>query len=132
MNNRIAEIQQQCEKRNTTNPIIFKNNLATVDVVRALMEEIASCNEDVAYLLAQLAERVNEIERLQESQRWIPVNERLPEHEAYILIFSPGNKKETPEIKASRGFMVRLKNTDVTHWMPLPEPPEKGAEHERD
>jgi Tfp pilus assembly protein PilO len=62
--NRIAEIQQQCEKRNTTNPIIFKNNLAKVDVVRALMEEIASCNEDVTYLLAQLAERDKEIERL--------------------------------------------------------------------
>jgi hypothetical protein len=77
--NRIAEIQQQCEKRNTTNPIIFKNNLAKVDVVRALMEEIASCNEDVTYLLAQLAERDKEIERLDAELEWLkqPLKEEL-------------------------------------------------------
>lgn len=58
--------------------------------------------------------------------RWIPCSERLPEAGAEVLVFS-----------RSRGIAVDYYDrclfgyADVTHWMPLPEPPEEGGnEHE--
>ena len=60
--------------------------------------------------------------------RWIPCSERLPEQEVRILLFAAGEVYlgELTDIKelfdTDIGFM---KNGHVTHWMPLPEPPEK-------
>lgn len=57
-----------------------------------------------------------------ERQRWIPCSERLPEAGEEVLVFS-----------RSRGIAVDYYDrclfgyADVTHWMPLPEPPEEGA-----
>lgn len=180
MNNRIAEIQQRCEKRNTTNPIIFKNNLATVDVVRALMEEITSCNEDVTYLLAWLAERDKELKRLQkevaalaiesierektlakleaevmqpwEAQRWIPVDERLPEQSGAYWVNLHQEDEDSEEVadfcvmawywpnkllfapqevgwillNEWHEFSDKMRQ-HITHWMQLPAAPEEGA-----
>ena len=54
--------------------------------------------------------------------RWIPVSDRLP---------------ETGEVLATNGDViavapassVRRKDTYITHWMPLPEPPESEGEN---
>lgn len=57
-----------------------------------------------------------------ERQRWLPCSERLPEAGEEVLVFS-----------RSRGIAVDYYDrclfgyADVTHWMPLPEPPEEGA-----
>lgn len=53
----------------------------------------------------------------QERERWIPVAERLPEN--YVLAYS-----------ADDGYMcVEAKHKfaafQITHWMPLPEPPKE-------
>lgn len=56
-----------------------------------------------------------------ERQRWLPCSERLPEAGEEVLVFS-----------RSRGIAVDYYDrclfgyADVTHWMPLPEPPEEG------
>lgn len=56
-----------------------------------------------------------------ERQRWIPCSERLPEAGEEVLVFS-----------RSRGIAVDYYDrclfgyADVTHWMPLPEPPGEG------
>lgn len=52
--------------------------------------------------------------------RWIPCRERLPEVGEEVLAYSP-----------SRGMVADYYDrgifgyADVTHWMPLPEPPEE-------
>lgn len=121
--NRIAEIQQQCEKRNTTKPIIFKNNLATVDVVRALMEEITSCNEDVTYLLAQLAERDKEIEQLREAIASV--------HKSLDFADSQRQScKNYTELAINNGLALGRIAVTLKHDFkePLPAAPEEGAE----
>lgn len=63
---------------------------------------------------------------LRNPPRWIPVEERLPSEHACVLAYHSnarriiawhdGNGWQTDADTGGRG--------DVTHWMPLPEPPE--------
>lgn len=66
-------------------------------------------------------------------QRWIPVTERLPEPFALVLVEMPGEK---PFKTVREGFISRdgvwhsalydREPGEVTHWMPLPEPPKEN------
>ena len=58
-------------------------------------------------------------------ENWVSVKDRLPENNDNVLIFSAGR---------SIGWFCVLTNTwmkgiaqikGVTHWMPLPEPPQQ-------
>ena len=56
--------------------------------------------------------------------RWISVKERLPEDNAYYLVWRKG--WQIPSIMKCRrkaGFNTHMAYGDVTHWMPLPSPP---------
>ena len=75
-------------------------------------------------------------------QKWIPVTERLPESKTQILVYGGkielwvnGVKQQIPSIFI--GYMRGLDEgwftwdssyyiSDVTHWMPMPEPPKGG------
>ena len=75
-------------------------------------------------------------------QRWIPVSERLPEDEddgetVLAVVFGKPHKNitlhhaiMTAEYFYQGGWLVNeypeWENPTVTHWMPLPEPPEEG------
>lgn len=63
--------------------------------------------------------------------KWIPVEEWLPEKEEYVLCHS--NKHGGYMFVGYRGYLSgewvegnSLHLKDVTHWMPLPEPPREG------
>ena len=69
-------------------------------------------------------EAAETIGRLRAERRWIPVEERLPEEDVPVLCIDARGVQTvawngwgewcSPEIKA-----------EITHWMPLPEPPKK-------
>lgn len=62
-----------------------------------------------------------------EQTRWIPVSDRLPEREGYYLTVDKpeyvGAYVNVHKFSAGtfHGFFP------ITHWMPLPEPPEEGG-----
>jgi len=69
------------------------------------------------------------IAELESAQRWIPVSERLPEDLQPTVIITKGGMTGIVrylELYGREGFGSW--SEDVTHWMPLPTPPE---EHER-
>ena len=95
------------------------------------------CDDPLNDLVASDA-RIDELENeLAEAQskilRWIPVSERLPEHEDDVLLYVEDyGSWITLGRKSGDGWYVNEaaegggpKPLDrFTHWMPLPEPPE--------
>ena len=60
--------------------------------------------------------------REQEERRWIPVTERLPDVGTEVLVYS-----EDDGICVDYYGGDSFGYYDVTHWMPLPEPPKEGT-----
>lgn len=64
---------------------------------------------------------------------WISVKERLPEKFVSVLVYMPGEKPLPtvhegylmPDARWYSNFFKRDED-EVTHWMPLPEPPKEG------
>ena len=78
-----------------------------------------------ANLLEAQQKRIAELEaaiREQEERRWIPATERLPDIGKDVLIYS---KEDGVDVDYYGGDMFGYWN--VTHWMPLPEPPKEGV-----
>ena len=58
---------------------------------------------------------------------WISVKERLPDIETWVLVHCV-NGKITSDLRIAPfgKFMISPVYGEVTHWMPLPEPPEEA------
>lgn len=71
--------------------------------------------------------------------RWIPVTERLPDNDDFVLVVASGqagnirldNAFELGQFSMSEGWILEMwpewEDPKVSHWMPLPEPPEAEA-----
>lgn len=78
------------------------------------------CNECTAELLYNAGYR---------KQVWISVEERLPKDAERVLVY--GEKGICFATRYKRDWMTPMRyNGEITHWMPLPEPPKMkgGAE----
>ena len=85
-------------------------------------------------LTARCARYAEEIAVAQERQRWIPVEERLPEDRSDVLVVAYWHERWgvymgwcAPE-RAKWSVHVGIGDRDdvaVTYWMPLPEPPKE-------
>ena len=85
---------------------------------------------------SRIARLEAEVERLREAQRWIPVSEGLPEADKdykcvsiNVLMFDNNSACAIEGwYNFSDGewhnYLTNEKFLQVTHWMPLPEPPE--------
>ena len=102
-----------------------------------------SCGEDkdgqcFKRLMTQAADAIEELEGkakvleklagkwCEAVPKWIPVTERLPEH-GWYLAYCPTIKMEVLHFHSAEEVWSseRYYNIEVTHWMPLPEPPKE-------
>lgn len=58
--------------------------------------------------------------------RWIPCSERMPEHSGRYLCYCNGEVRILKYWRTQQEFQYGGRKRNVTHWMPLPEPPEEG------
>lgn len=92
--------------------------------------------EEWQTLSAETRARINaygmKMETLQKEQRqWIPVSERLPEPNEHVFIYWQEDNEALREtgfyvVENGRQYWSSLDNAyplNVTHWQPLPEPP---------
>jgi len=87
----------------------------------------ADCDWLNGYKTGLLAatEAIDEIPTIEaEPVKWIPVTERLPEDGELVLAWSESLRD------LGMGVLDEFESTQVTHWMPLPEPPEMDGEKE--
>ena len=77
------------------------------------------------------------IKALEQEPKWIPVSERLPEKNVWVLVTVEQSGVRHQEIMRRNNFIdtwtdnIDNYNNEITAWMPLPEPYRKeGVENE--
>ena len=99
-----------------------------------LGDDLVEAADRIANQSTHIAALQKEIEKLRgQLPRWIPVEERLPEDRSNVLVVAYWHERWgvymgwcAPE-RAEWSVHVGIGDRDdvaVTHWMPLPEPPE--------
>lgn len=89
---------------------------------RELLDAAADLIEKLTDRCARYAE---EIALAQERTRWIPVTERLPDQCMDILVGYRDGHILMGTAMCDDWIEEDLEDGTITHWMPLPEPPEE-------
>ena len=105
-----------------------------IDENTELREEVNLRGNAVRTYEKKRAEAEAERDALREKQLWIPVTERMPELEVPVLVLDRrGNMivRTLRRLVSDKEAVFRpdglAPRKNITHWMPLPEAPEKGG-----
>ena len=92
-----------------------------------LCEQAADAIEKLLGVIQRQKETINATAYLPlyQKPKWIPVTERLPENDKTVLVWNRRNSREYFDVY-DHGRWIILEWEDITHWMPLPEPPKDG------
>ena len=108
-----------------------------IDYVEAVEAENARLTASLHYANTVCMEQKHVIDRLNAGRRWIPVSEKLPE--MYHPVLTMAKKAKYPRVLSREkgaddiwvwalrqlgGYVAYIGEKNITHWMPLPEPPE--------
>ena len=113
----------------------IKNAESVIHVSAASVTELREIAKEAADAIEELQRQIDawvETERkalIKSLPKWISVAERLPdEDDLYLVCGVWGSGKQvvdTCEYKVHDGYFSAAWNFDVTHWMPLPQPPKE-------
>ena len=78
---------------------------------------------DYAWFRDEIASKDDEIARLREERRWISVGERLSENWHPVLVWD-GHTNQIAWMDGAKWMNDGEVYMPVTHWQPLPGPPE--------
>lgn len=95
------------------------------------IEVLKDHNRDICYGTSYTESAIKIAIKALEAQRWIPVSERLPKKDKIVFVFTDCGETDFAYIGYTTGHWFTngmLLIQTVTHWMPLPEPPETTRE----
>lgn len=121
-----AELKQQLEKMDDMGAAIDDRH---TDEVAELKKQNRNLHILVKKTGGQLGEVSKENQRLQrlvdERGKWIPIEERLPDTKELVIVHGGVAIYKDGEWITQTGLDAgRPIQWDVTHWMPLPDPPD--------
>jgi hypothetical protein len=105
-----------------------------IDRDMAIYELEAFRDSCIANLLRMSFEDITDVVKdIPAVNRWIPVEDALPEKKQKVLVFykAIGEKNNIHDDviatnwRKANGDFIPFAGYEITHWMPLPEPPEK-------
>lgn len=102
-------------------------------VIETIREEVCRQMAGLGLHRIHVEDAIMKIPAADATRKWIPVTERLPSREGrYITAFSKGEVGENVFMifrGAPAKWYYNSEDTgEVTHWMPLPEPPKGEME----
>lgn len=73
-----------------------------------------------------------QVEEAPAVNRWIPCSERFPEEDVSVLCYMQIGEIVVMQYGGDGWYcgVIRYNPRYVTHWMPLPEPPESEVNHD--
>ena len=123
---RYEELVTRLRKRSKELPERFSKNEENIRLFLAAADAIEELSREYESIAASLTESVELVRKLQ-SPRWIPVTERWPGRE-WVLCKCRENIHEVLSLRGGYWYhdpLHQYMSGFVTHWMPLPEPPEE-------
>ena len=119
-----AVLAQLIDEQPTIDPV--KNGYAPIEVVRQIQWERDAAIDQLKCYGVQLGEKAE----LQKKQSWISVKDRLPEKGKSVLVCLPtqGGIGMYVSERIGEDRWSALCGRKPSHWMPLPEPPERDDE----
>ena len=86
--------------------------------------------KDLSDKCDQLEKAMDELEKLRDAQRWIPVGERLPDSRVCedVIVAAKLDGIVDREVCYWYGDYFSETLGTITHWMPLPKPPQEAGE----
>lgn len=119
MHDELIEALRLCAKYGKADDAL-ENAKQAADAIEELQKAVLRLEEASGIL--------DELPMYQQPVGWIPVTERLPEH-GWYLAYGPTIKMEVLHFHSVEEVWSseRYYNIEVTHWMPLPEPPEEES-----
>lgn len=113
----------------------LENQNAHIAALQKEIENLRGQNKQLREAAALVAKESSELLE----RRWIPVDERLPELETPVLVLDRRRNQMVRTLRKLSSDKEPVFRPDglapgkhITHWMPLPEPPEKALEAMKD
>ena len=109
-------------------------NFAPTEKGKTMAENYKHLYEQTKKMLAMYQDELvpgfrKQIEEMEAKNKWIPVSERLPERGQKVIIYTGNIQK--PTVLAYQFWNPKYDTwAHVTHWMPLPSPPEEKDDSE--
>lgn len=82
---------------------------------------------EIAYKNGYKKGKEDSVADLESKSKWIPVTERLPDEDTRVLVWLVDGANKYTRMDTDRRHNSKWVRWEkyVTHWMPLPEPPEE-------
>ena len=81
-------------------------------------------DDDVDYLNDLLIALLTAIDALEQNNEWVSVKDRMPEEGVDVLVYLNRKSADVDFVDRESGNFFYYDEGEVTHWRPLPEPPE--------